>query len=161
MNCFNHPPQIAVAQCVDCRKGLCSNCATSYSMPICIPCNTNRIKGERSRIIRELLVTYILGALLTFLFVKLLSTPVKEGGTTVPFNTLSYVIIFYISAGLVAGWQTLNRITPRMFLFLPLIGWVIYFVLKLFLAYWVGLVMLPVRTIKNLIRLIRLSKTKV
>jgi hypothetical protein len=35
-----------------------------------------------------------------------------------------------------------------MFLFLPLAGWVIYFLLKFMLAYIVGLVALPVGLIK-------------
>jgi hypothetical protein len=34
MNCFNHPTQTAVAQCVDCGKGLCPECA--YIERLCI-----------------------------------------------------------------------------------------------------------------------------
>lgn len=158
MNCYNHPTQIAVAQCQDCGKGLCSQCATTYSIPICNSCNKSRIKGERSRIIKELLVTFIGGFVLTYLFSKLLSTPVKEGGHTVTFDTVTYLMLFYICAGIIAGWQTLTRITPRMFLVLPIIGWLIYFALKLFLAFWVGLIMLPIRTVRNIIRFIQLQK---
>ena len=32
--------------------------------------------------------------------------------------------------GLVAGWKTLTRITPQVFLFLPILGWVFYFLVK-------------------------------
>lgn len=160
MNCYNHPSIVAVAQCSDCGKGLCPQCASAYSIPICKPCNKLRIKNERSRIIKEMAITFIFGAILTFIFYKFLSRPVIEGGTKVSFNALNYIVLFYISAGLIAGWQTLNRITPRMFLFLPLIGWLIYFAIKLFLSFWVGLVMLPIITIRNIIRLTKLSKIK-
>lgn len=153
MNCYNHPTQTAVAQCQDCGKGLCSQCATTYSIPICNSCNKSRISSERSRIIRELLVTFIGAFILTYLFSKLLSTPVREGGHTVPFDTVTYIMLFYICAGLIAGWQTLTRITPSMFLVLPIIGWIIYFAIKLFLAFWVGLIMLPIRTVRNIMRL--------
>lgn len=158
MNCFNHPTQVAVAQCCDCSKGQCPNCAKLYSTPICKPCNDRRIKNERSRIIKEMLFTYVIGFLFTLFFVKLLSSPTRTGSEGIQLNTVSYIIIFYISAGIIAGWQTLNRITPRMFLFLPLVGWLIYFSLKLFLSVYVGLVMLPIRTIRNIRRLLQLNR---
>jgi len=158
MNCYNHPNQVAVAQCSDCNKGLCSQCATAYSIPICNFCNKSRIGNERTRIIKEILAILIGGCVLTFLFSKLLSTPVGKSNYTVSFDTITYIILFYICAGVIAGWQTLNRLTPRMFLVLPIIGWLIYFAFKLFLSYWVGLIMLPVRLVRNILRLIKLQK---
>lgn len=161
MNCYNHPSEAAVAQCFDCGKGLCSQCATTYSLPICNSCNKSRISNERSRIIKELLVIFIGGGILTFLFVKLLSMPVGKNNYTVPFDTVAYIILYYICAGIIAGWRTLTKITPRMFLVLPIIGWLIYFALKLFLSYWVGLIMLPIRTVRNIVRLVKLQKITV
>ncbi|KAA6309523.1 hypothetical protein EZS27_038999, partial [termite gut metagenome] len=35
MNCYEHSIQPAVAQCPDCGKGLCTECASAYSLPIC------------------------------------------------------------------------------------------------------------------------------
>ena len=161
MNCYNHPPQTAVAQCQDCAKGLCSQCATIYSMPICGSCNKSRINNERRSIIKELLVIFIGGLILTYFLSTLFSTPVGESGHTVRFDTFTYIMLFYICAGTLSGWQTLTSITPSVFLVLPIIGWLIYFAIKLFLAFWIGLVMLPIRIVRNIIRLTQLQKIAV
>jgi hypothetical protein len=47
MNCYEHPVQSAVAQCPDCGKGLCAECASAYSLPICNRCNKKRINAEK------------------------------------------------------------------------------------------------------------------
>lgn len=49
MNCYNHPARPAVAQCVDCHKGLCSSCARKYTIPICDECN-NKMRGVELRL---------------------------------------------------------------------------------------------------------------
>ena len=36
------------------------------------------------------------------------------------------------------GWSGLNRITPTFFLFLPLVGWLFYFVFKAIVSIFVG-----------------------
>jgi hypothetical protein len=159
MNCYNHPTQTAVAQCSDCGKGLCSNCATTYSIPICNLCNKSRIQGEKSRIIKEILLTIVFGVGIAYLFGQKFFF---DGHSFSLKSTIWYYIIYiYIFAGVVAGWKTLTAITPRMFLVLPIIGWVLYFALKLFLSFWVGLIMLPVRMIRNIYRLTRLQKITV
>lgn len=158
MNCYNHPTQTAVAQCVDCGKGLCSQCASMYSIPICSTCNKQRITSEKGRTTKELLVTFILGGILTYLFVRLFSIPVGPDNHTIRFDTPTYIILFYICAGVVAGWQTLTKITPQIFLLLPIIGWLIYFAVKLFLSFWLGLVMLPIRTVRNIFMLVKVGR---
>ncbi len=62
-------------------------------------------------------------------------------------------------SGIIPGWKTLTRIMPSVFLFLPIIGWVLYFIVKFALSVVVGLVMLPVRTVRNIARLVALQKT--
>lgn len=42
MNCFNHIEQPAVAQCSDCGKGLCPECAERYEPILCTPCFQKR-----------------------------------------------------------------------------------------------------------------------
>ncbi len=158
MNCYNHPTQTVVAQCVDCSKGLCYSCARIYSIPICNFCNGVRIKNERNRIIKEFSITFIIGISLAYLFGQL--TVYNDGYShSLKHDVYFYLIYTYIFAGTVAGWQTLTKITPRTFLILPIIGWLVYFAIKLFLSFWLGLVMLPIRTIKNIIRLVQLQKT--
>lgn len=157
MNCYEHPIQPAVAQCPDCGKGLCAECASAYSVPICKNCNRKRINGERGGIIKELVLTFGFGILFAVLFTRW-----TNAGHSYPLvhNILSYIIFSYIFSGIVPGWKTLTSITPRIFLFLPIIGWVFYFIIKLCLSICIGLVMLPVRTVSNISRLIALQKIK-
>lgn len=158
MNCHNHIVQPAVAQCMDCSRGLCSECVSAYSIPICATCNSKRINAERNRIVKELLLTFVLGSTLAYFFYQW-----TNGGHSFPllYNIISYIIPFYIFSGIVPGWKTLTRITPAVFLFLPIIGWVFYFIVKLLLSLCIGLVMLPIRIVKNTSRLITLRKINV
>lgn len=157
MNCYNHNTQPVVVQCLDCGKGLCGPCASLYSIPICTSCNKNRIASEKSGIIKEVSLTFGLGALLAYFFYQW-----TNGGHSYPllYNIISFVIPFYVFSGIVPGWKTLTRITPNIFLFLPIIGWVLYLIIKLALSLIVGLLMLPIRTVRNIARLIALGKIK-
>lgn len=49
---------------------------------------------------------------------------------------------FYIFCGYF-GWQALARITPNIFLFLPVVGWIIYFVIKGILSVMIGVFVTP------------------
>jgi len=159
MNCYNHPTQVAVAQCQDCGKGLCSVCATTYSIPICNFCNKSRIRAERGQIMKELLFTLIFGVGLAYLFGEVIFF---KGASFSLKTTVGYYIIYtYLFAGIVSGWKTLTSITPRMFLVLPVIGWLVYFVLKFCLSAVIGIVMLPIRNIRNIVRLVKLQKIAV
>lgn len=159
MNCYYHPSQSTVSQCSDCSKGLCHECATAYSIPICNTCNKTRISNERVKIIKELIFTFAFGVGLAYLNGKYLFFQGESFSTK---TVIWYYIIFiYAFAGIVSGWKTLTSITPRMFLVLPILGWVLYFAVKLFLSFWLGLVMLPIRTIRNIIRLVKLQKITV
>ncbi len=131
MNCYNHQTQPAVAQCTDCGKGLCGTCASLYQMPLCTSCNKSRITSERSGIIKEMLLTFGVGAVLAYFFFQW-----TNGGHSYPllYNIISFVIPFYVFSGIIPGWKTLTRITPSVFLFLPIIGWVLFFIMKFALS---------------------------
>lgn len=158
MNCYQHHSEPAVAQCPDCSRGLCPECTTIYLIPICPACNRKRIDTEYGQIIMELLLTFGVGISLAVLFVKQIN-----GGHSFPLmhNIISYVIFGYIFSGIVPGWRTLTRITPAIFLILPIIGWLVYFVFKLALSVCIGLIMLPVRAVRNICRIVTLRKIRV
>jgi uncharacterized protein (DUF983 family) len=164
MNCFYHPDRPAVAQCSACGKGLCSFCAPQFSPPTCTACFNGRIKYARSGVTRELLVMYGFGTILTFFLMK---SDIEElrriwEHSNVPILYIAVITIFmlYITSGIVAGWKALTSVTPQIFLFLPLLGWVFYFLIKLILAFFVGLVMLPIRTVVCIVQLNRLKTVK-
>ena len=55
-------------------------------------------------------------------------------------GTVGFIIAL---AFVVFGWQALSMITPRIFLIMPIGGWVIYFVIKVFLSCFVGVFVAP------------------
>ena len=52
------------------------------------------------------------------------------------------------------GWSCLNRITPNVFLWMPFVGWLMYFILKVALAAAVGAVAMAVIWIKCIARVV-------
>jgi hypothetical protein len=164
MNCFYHPEQQAVAQCSICSKGLCVSCASQVLPPTCTTCFNKRIKSLRSNITKELLIMYGLGAILTFFLLKVglwqLKFSIEQSKGAIIGTITMTVLTFYATSGITAGWKTLTKITPQVFLFLPLLGWALYFLVKFVLAFFVGLVMLPVRTVICIIKLNRLKPVK-
>jgi hypothetical protein len=132
------------------------------SPPVCGDCYNRGIRrAARREIIRELLVTFAAGWAVAALVMAnheavLRNVTFHRTGDYVAM----FVIISYCISSVVAGWKTLNRITPAVFLFLPLLGWVIYFIVKIVLSFYVGLVMFPVRTLYGLFKLYRLRKSQ-
>lgn len=163
MNCYYHSQQEAVAQCSVCSKGLCSSCAPRISPPTCTVCYNSEVKSARSEIIKELLITFGFGAILTFFLMRAniwgFDPEFRHINVYTSFVLMTMVTLYAIS-GIVSGWKTLTAITPQVFLFMPILGWVLYFLVKLVLAFFVGLVMLPIRTVVSIIRLNKLKTVK-
>ena len=65
--------------------------------------------------------------------------------------THSTVLAFiYIALFTYFGWQALNKITPEMFVWMPLKGWIIYFVVKFILSLVVGMFVAPFQIAKKI-----------
>ena len=41
------------------------------------------------------------------------------------------------------GWQSLNRVTPKIFLIMPIVGWIFYFAIKGMLSVMIGMFIAP------------------
>lgn len=136
MKCAYHTNQEAVATCNVCGKGLCQKCANLITPPQCLGCFTNNLKAEKTRLIRSIAVAGIISVILCFF-----------GGSDET-DLLGHILL----ACAPFGWIALNKITPSIFLVMPIIGWVIYFILKAVLAMVVGMVALPYTVIKTITR---------
>lgn len=162
MNCFNHQTLVAVGICQDCKKGLCITCISKYTIPICSRCNILRAKSEKSKIMNELFLSSLVGLLFVafsiFTIIKTSNGNVVYGVNALLINVVVIFIMFYAGASLVAGWKELNSFTSRFFLFLPIVGWVIYFFIKLSIAAMIGSIFLPIRLFKNFKRLNQLKR---
>lgn len=53
-----------------------------------------------------------------------------------------FMLVLWIFWG-IFGWRTLNRIRPSYFLFLPIIGWVLFFIVKGLLSVVIGVFVAP------------------
>lgn len=51
-----------------------------------------------------------------------------------------------------------NKITPDIFLFMPIVGWIIYFAIKAFLSVIIGWIAMPIKMIKSVVELNKLNK---
>ena len=127
MICCKHFNREATAVCSMCGRYLCSECANKISPPLCQDCakeHANSIKGEMIKNIAISVILMIVG-------IAIIQSP---GGV--------------LLAGIPYGWTILNRITPSMFLWLTFIGWIVYFLIKLVLAYIIGIPALIFKLIK-------------
>jgi len=141
MNCFNHPEEVAVASCIDCGKGLCKSCASLYKMPICNECNEKRAKNEKQAIFRQ----YIPSALF-FIGGLLFGLKVYKS------NIYLSIVMGYLFAGVFWGWKVVSFIQPKMFLFLPIVGWIFYYFFKFMISMIVGIVAMPIGIIRIIIK---------
>lgn len=152
MNCYYHPETTIVATCQDCSKGLCKHCSDRYSILICVSCNGDRASKEKSRIFTELAWMIGLPIVATIFMINGPMAQIMKKQPLMPF------LFFYGCIGLVAGWNALNKLTARYFLFLPLVGWLFYFVVKLYISGIIGLFIAPFRICKSIMRLRKINQ---
>lgn len=130
MKCHKHHDRDAVSQCVDCGKALCPDCTNRWSIPICDNCTYTRAGNDKNEVIKKILFMiplFVLGFWYT--------------SDQASFD--ERLVLGYMLAGLPWGWSFLNRITPNIFLFLPIFGWIIYFALKIIFSLLIGGFILP------------------
>jgi len=136
MKCHDHNDSDAVSQCCDCGRGLCPQCTNKWSIIICDACNYQRAEKEKKEVIKNIYIT------IPLFFVGLFFLSNSA-------SFVSRIILGYIFAGLPWGWSALNKITPNVFLFLPIGGWVLYFVIKFMLSLLIGAFALPYKAFKH------------
>lgn len=136
MICAKHQDREAAGNCVDCGRGLCVECLNEYTMPLCHECASIRSKEVKSEFIKFVVISAIL-------FIIALSGSTSEEGF------LEALLRSYFIAAIPWGWKTLGRITPDVFLIMPLMGWLIYLMIKLGFAAVIGAFVLPYQVYKG------------
>ena len=144
MNCINHPSEAAVAQCVDCGKGLCTQCVAGQKMPLCASCRQAR---KRNAIIGSVLFLALYAAL--FIVGYKLNFMSSKGSPDAQF------VSGYTLMAIVSGWQFLNSIIRWRLIQGTLVTWSMYYLLKLFAAAIVGFVTAPFTIVWNIIKIVR------
>lgn len=140
MNCFYHPYRHAVAQCVDCGKGLCVKCASKYEVPICTECNKRREKNDLLRFSRPLVVCAAL-----FLLGCMLGTGMGSGA----------FIMGYLFICVYGGWRIVGMFFSNIFISLDAHSIIFYYGLRFFLSAVVGIFATPVYLVYCIYQLIK------
>ena len=74
-------------------------------------------------------------------------------------NSTAFCAIFF-SVFIYFGWRALNRITPDVFLIMPLGGWFIYILIKGLLSIFVGVFVAPYYCAKKIVSFIEAPQGK-
>lgn len=144
MNCFNHPQEPAVAQCTDCGKGLCPECAAKYRPILCTSCYQKRKRSEQWRSILGLsllVALFVIGYRLDFM----VSDP-KMG---------MQWMSGYILMAIWAGYLFVERFIPYKMVAGTNGQWLFYYAFKFILFVLVGVFTAPFTVLWALYRVIK------
>ncbi|MGM9763088.1 MAG: hypothetical protein ACI3ZQ_03600 [Candidatus Cryptobacteroides sp.] len=139
MNCYFHPTKPAVAQCVDCHKGLCSTCAHKYDIPICDDCNRKRKINNVAHYITPFIICIVLFAI----------------GHNVEIFGPDQVFGAYMLMCAYGGWKAINQFFPMIFVWFNMRSVFWFFLIKLAISMFIGFFITPVYLIYCLYKIIR------
>ncbi len=71
------------------------------------------------------------------------------------FKGIEYVAIVFVLLFAIFGWKALNKIQPEIFLFMPIGGWLIYFIVKGVLSIIIGMFVAPFVISKKIAEIIQ------
>lgn len=129
MNCYYHTNRQAVAQCPDCGKGLCKECASKYEKPICTPCNKKRGKEGIKTYVMPIMVCALLFGLGCFAGWKMGEMPLVMG---------------YIFTCVYGGWNIVGLLFSNVFISLNIQSIIFYYGLRILLSVIVGVFATPI-----------------
>lgn len=128
MNCFFHLSEPAVAQCIDCHKGLCITCASKYTMPICDNCNNKRKGRERIKYIKPMIICVIL------------YTIGYNLGVFGPDNAMGG----YMCMSIYAGWKIVNQFIPNLFVWFNIQAIFWCYLIRITISMFIGAFAIPI-----------------
>lgn len=123
--------------CSRCGRRLTIEEDGAFNPPTCMSCAQEHVRTVKSEMIKNIAISIVLMIV----------------GIVVIKNPAGILL-----AGIPYGWSFLNKITPAMFVWMPLIGWVIYFVVKLLVAYFVGLIALPIKLFQWISEIVKVKQ---
>lgn len=129
--------QYSVNSCSNCGRRLTIEEDKLFNPPTCIACAKEHIKKIKS----EMAISILLSIILMVVGIILIH---NIGGV--------------LLAGIPYGWSLLNKLTSKFFLWLPVIGWLIYFIVKLVLSYFIGLIALPIKLVQWISQISKVKK---
>ena len=151
MKCYHHPDRDAVAYCSQCGRGLCGECSDRYNPILCGGC-AEKIAGiqlneeieyynDAVRRLRKLRI----GAIVCVAFGILFGLALTSGRSYEILGLIGGILGGLCFAGVPSGWRDINETFSRFrfILFLPIAGWIMFYLFKLSFAIVVGWIAFP------------------
>ena len=138
MNCYIHPTEHAVAQCVDCHKALCHRCASKYTVPICENCNRKRKVAECVNYIKPIIICTIL---------YIIGYNIEIFG---PDNAMGG----YMCMSIYAGWKIIDQFIPNLFVWFNIQALFWYYLIRIAISMFIGAIATPFYLIYCVVRLV-------
>lgn len=139
MNCYYHPDRPAVAQCPDCGKGLCYECASHNQRPICPDCNNKRGKNDVVSYLRP-----IAGIVILFIIGCLFGAWMGE----------TPALMGYLFTCVYGGWSIVTRFFLNIFVSLNLHSLFMYYGIKILLSAVIGIFATPLYLIYCIVMIV-------
>ncbi|MDN4605877.1 hypothetical protein [Sporosarcina highlanderae] len=168
MKCYKHNKLDAVATCNNCGKGLCNECSDEFQPISCQRCALQNNETFKSGLMVQLIVPIVIFISIFVFSLVFMFSALKSLDDSI--GPLSYLLFFigvlinsYAIATVPFGWRFLNKLTPDVFLFLPIAGWLFYFGVKFAISLSLGWIIAPfaVWRIKKDLKSINLTKQDV
>lgn len=142
MKCNVHSEADATASCTACGQGLCVACAQRFSMPMCEACLLEHNRAVGREMMRGLAFSLLIFVGGVFFLWKVAIEP-QGGPPSAYFGALFGGLLFSFTYW---GWRFVSERWPGLALQNPLM----HFLLKLFVAYFIGLVVGPYQIYKGI-----------
>lgn len=129
MKCVTHIHREAECYCYFCNQPICGECRDYLGA--CIYCAENTTRDVNRGYLKTIILSICTSLIGIYFVLGALVLGEVEG-------ILVALMIMVCCAGVPFGWATLTKITPNIFLILPLVGWVIYFYIKFIISFLIG-----------------------
>ncbi len=144
MICYFHEGRDAAAQCSGCGKFLCKECASAYNPPLCTDCIGQVAATNEASDKKIITLSRVFGGIGIFYTVCIGGLfGLKNGASGVIGALIAGVLLTWYLAGIPFGWRVIGKATSKIFLSLPIVGWLIYFAYKVIFSGLVGMFVMP------------------
>lgn len=129
--------EYSVNRCSKCGRQLTMEEDAAFHPPTCMSCAREHVSTIKTEMIKNIAISVVLMIV----------------GIVVIKNPAGILL-----AGIPYGWCFLNKITPAMFVWMSWIGWAVYFLVKLIIAYFVGLIALPIKLFQWISEIVKVKQ---
>lgn len=129
--------EYSVNRCSKCGRQLTMEEDAAFHPPTCMSCAREHVSTIKTEMIKNIAISVVLMIV----------------GIVVIKNPAGVLL-----AGIPYGWSFLNKITPAMFVWMSWIGWAVYFLVKLIIAYFVGLIALPIKLFQWISEIVKVKQ---